>query len=418
MIDKPEANLYTEDALIRVAEMAAQHAITQLIHAPPNLDNRIVGLSNEGELTDMCSTFRETYSYTDEHGRTQTIRFNGKNKRDTDAKFQDFLCGPKTKKEVPTLTQYVDTIYRKSFIGGLAITTQKNYEHYLQHYILPFMGDMAMDTITLSTIQQFYDWLAETRSINAKSISRIGGLLSRMLSIAEEMKIIDESPFKPKLLRNNGKPAGHHQPLPDAVVARVKKEIPLLENEQQRIYMGLLVYTGLRREEILGLGWEHIDLHDGFGVVQRVAVYPDNNHAVIKDQPKTRYSERTFIIPQPLFDILAAVEDKSGFVIHGEDNQSPIAMSSFEKLYRKAFSALGIEKYNNHDWRTTFGTQMKESGLTSAQVADLMGHADTRMVETVYARRRHEGVMKHKDALELLNKDYARGTGVAPKTAV
>lgn len=32
-----------------------------------------------------------------------------------------------------------------------------------------------------------------------------------------------------------------------------------------------------------------------------------------------------------------------------------------------------------------------------------MGHADTRMVETVYARTRHEGVMKHLDFIEKLN---------------
>ena len=45
--------------------------------------------------------------------------------------------------------------------------------------------------------------------------------------------------------------------------------------------------------------------------------------------------------------------------------------------------------------------------MTSAQVADVMGHADTRMVETVYAPRRHEGIMKHKNTIELLNNNYA-----------
>lgn len=76
--------------------------------------------------------------------------------------------------------------------------------------------------------------------------------------------------------------------------------------------------------------------------------------------------------------------------------------------YRKAFEFLGLKgKYNNHDWRATFGTQLKESGMSSATVADLMGHADTRMVETTYARTRHEGVMKQRNMLELLNADYA-----------
>ena len=426
MIDNEGSAMYTKTELEQVAEMAAKSAIYQMLHAPPNLDSKITksGICSsceEGESS-MSSTYRESYSYFDEHGKIQTIRFGGKSKKETDAKFQEFLCGPK--KEAPTLRSYIDTTYRKSYIDHLADTTKSNYERYLNNYILPYMGDIKMNEITLSTIQGFYDWLATAKShgfqqdINKKSIDRIGGLLNRILSIAAEMKVIQESPFKSKLLSNNGKPAGHHKPLPDEEVDRVKREVPLLANEQQRIYMGFLIYTGLRREEILGLGWEHLNMAEGYGVVQRVSVYPNNSHPVIKNTPKTKHSQRTFILPQPLLDILAPVENKTGFIIHGENPEDAIAMSSFGKMYRNAFKKLGIAEYNNHDWRTTFGTQLKEAGMTSAQVADVMGHADTRMVETVYAPRRHEGIMKHKNTLERLNQQYACGTAVAPKTAI
>ena len=49
------------------------------------------------------------------------------------------------------------------------------------------------------------------------------------------------------------------------------------------------------------------------------------------------------------------------------------------------------------------GFAIKERGLSSAIVADLLGHADTRMVETTYARTRHEGIMKQRDAVEALS---------------
>ena len=41
--------------------------------------------------------------------------------------------------------------------------------------------------------------------------------------------------------------------------------------------------------------------------------------------------------------------------------------------------------------------------MNSCAIADLMGHADTRMVETVYARTRKDGVMKPLAALEARN---------------
>ena len=72
-------------------------------------------------------------------------------------------------------------------------------------------------------------------------------------------------------------------------------------------------------------------------------------------------------------------------------------------MRKRAFKKLGIKGYSPYDFRTTFATQAKESGQTSAQVADLLGHKDTRMVETVYARTRHEGVMKQLEAVEAIN---------------
>ena len=87
-----------------------------------------------------------------------------------------------------------------------------------------------------------------------------------------------------------------------------------------------------------------------------------------------------------------------------------MSISTLRRTYKSAFKELGISDYDNHDWRTTFGTQLKEAGITSAQVADLMGHADTRMVEKTYAPTRHEGIMKHKNTLERIN----GGTATAP----
>lgn len=130
---------------------------------------------------------------------------------------------------------------------------------------------------------------------------RISGLASRMFKVAHEMKLIDDTPFKTTLLRVRSHRGGHHKALPDAEVSRIKREIPTLQDERQRLYMALLVYTGMRREEVLGLGWENIHLDENYGEVKRVVVFPNNAKAVVKENPKTEASERTFIIlrPQP-----------------------------------------------------------------------------------------------------------------------
>ena len=324
-----------------------------------------------------------------------------------------------SKIEAPTLQIFVDSVYRPTYIDGLADTTKANYEIYLKLYILPFMGHIPMNEIMVDTLQRFYDWMAHGRShnLNRKTIDRVGGLLSRIFKVAQAKRLIEDTPFQRILLRNNGVEAGHHKPLPDEEVTRIKKAIPSMQDERQRLYMGLLAYTGLRREEIMGLRWECVNLQAGYGEVQKVVVYPGNKVAVVKDSPKTKASERIFIIPAPLKEILEPCQMERGFVIHGRNPEEPASHPTMRRNYQAAFRHLGIDGYDNHDWRTTFGTQMKETGLTSAQVADLLGHADTRMVETVYAPARKEGILKYKDTIETMNKAYSCDTAENAKPA-
>lgn len=85
------------------------------------------------------------------------------------------------------------------------------------------------------------------KNLNAKSIERIAGLAGRIFKVAVEMKIIEESPFKHSLLRIHAEQAGHHKAIADAQIAHVRCAIPGLKNPDERLYMGLLAYTGMRR---------------------------------------------------------------------------------------------------------------------------------------------------------------------------
>jgi len=341
-------------------------------------------------------------------GQVDSVRIRGASKKDTDQKFMLFLQSL-TVSTAPTLSEFVNDSYRKNFMRKLSPTTVTNYNVYLDRYILPNLGDKHMDQITVEDIQKLYDWMADSKkhgcrtNLNSDTIKRVGGLIGRLYHIAIEMKLVTDSPIKKTLLTNDGEEPGHHQALPDSEVTRIKQQVADLPDEQQRLYMGLLIYTGMRREEIAGIGWEHIHLEDRYGEICRVVVYPDGKNAVIRNKTKTKYSAREFIIPEPLYEILKPCEKKEGFIIHGRDADKPAPISTLKRIYTRAFRTLGIEGYDNHDWRATFGTQLKEAGMTSAQVADLMGHADTRMVETTYAPTRHEGIMKHKNAINQLN---------------
>ena len=59
----------------------------------------------------MASMYRETYSYIDREGNHTSVRLSGRSKEETDEKFQRHVMGEARKKDIPTVRQFVDTVY-------------------------------------------------------------------------------------------------------------------------------------------------------------------------------------------------------------------------------------------------------------------------------------------------------------------
>ena len=67
------------------------------------------------------------------------------------------------KEECPTLKEFTKSVYRPSFMANLKPTTRRSYEYVLKAYVMPFLGDMRMDEITVAVIQDFYNKLASAQ---------------------------------------------------------------------------------------------------------------------------------------------------------------------------------------------------------------------------------------------------------------
>ena len=312
-----------------------------------------------------------------------------------------------------TLKEFVEDQYKPTYMKTIKATTQETYRQYLELYVYRYMGNMIMTDINVKTVQDFYNWLAEgskhgmKNDINAGTINRVGGLLTRIFSIAEALNYIKETPMKKALLSNHGAKAKHHKALTLADITKVRKGIPKLTQEQERLFMALLAYTGMRPEEILGLRWEEVFTNEGYANMIRTVTYPTKTTPEVKEEGKTENSIRSIILVPAVVNILRIATQNEGYVIHGKDVNAPCPRTTYVKLYKKAFKELGIEDYTPYDFRSNFTTECIENGMTSKQVADLMGHADTRMVERVYATKRNEGIMKNKDSLASITAEYA-----------
>jgi len=104
-----------------------------------------------------------------------------------------------------------------------------------------------------------------------------------------------------------------------------------------------------------------------------------------------------FILVSLLAKVLDSLKRDSGFILGGD---FPLTCTVKDNMFKRAKLHLNIVGYSSHDFRATYGTQLRENGVSSIEGAGLMGHADSRMFDRVYARTRHDGIMKQAKTLE------------------
>lgn len=380
----------------------------------------------EGE-ENMGSTKREYYTYVDAQGMQQTIRINGNSKQDCDLQFQNLLISNSggsirnTKGDI-LLKDFIETVFKPCWYDeSMSKNTIANYNYYFRMNIYPFFDGKTLNEANDEVqIRHFNQWMAEAQShgrvknLAEDTIRRIDSLLYTVFDVAKRKKYITETVFETtvKGIKVQGEKSRHHEAIPDDVMDHIKAQIPYISIEMGRYFIGLLAYTGIRPEEALGLRCEDIDFEKGVAHIERAVIHPDKNKPIVKTT-KTQNSVRIIIIPKPLLNILSPLKEQTGYVIHGRDAEAPICYSSYTRIYRIAQKELGIKgKWTNYNFRSTFATQLKESGMPLATCADLMGHADTRMMQKVYAPARDEGILKQQNFIEQLNQKYIKNEAI------
>lgn len=285
-------------------------------------------------------------------------------------------------------------------------TTAAEYQRQVR-YIRSFFRSLPIHAVSTVQVQRFADWMAFgtqnglKRNCTEMTIERTLGTLKQMMKEAVDVyELMPKIPYKAELIVNRGKPSRHHKALPPAVYQAVREAVPQLSDPKEKMFMALLITTGMRPEEIYGLRWEDVADDWSYLQIRRAVTYPHKNLPVISE-PKTPRSNRFVNLMDWVRDILQLYAQPEGFVLGGEH---PLGYSTRGRMQRNAWKNTGLEGKNicPYDFRANFATMLCESGQSDKQVADLMGHADTRMVDHIYAPARKEGILQHKDACEKL----------------
>lgn len=174
----------------------------------------------------------------------------------------------------------------------------------------------------------------------------------------------------------------------------------------------LILTTGLRVSEALGLGWADVDLAGGTLTVKRQLVRRGGAWDV--DLPKTRKSRRTILLTPVAVEALAEQKRRQDAdrAAYGEADTVPIKAAVFtmpdgglvyaenlRKPRQRMLRRLGLPLVTTHDMRHSAASMMLTAGVPLPVIADILGHSSIRVTADLYA---HIGTDLRRDAADRL----------------
>ena len=178
------------------------------------------------------------------------------------------------------------------------------------------------------------------------------------------------------------------EPLPSEVVTEIISQIGTLPLMERRL-MALLLFTGMRRGEVLGLRWEDLDFKTGFITVRRNATYAHNQAEVTT--PKTSNGFRSLPLYAQLVEMLGTPK-KSGYII-GEQ-KTPITGTAYQCMFEKIRKTVDLHGATAHVFRHSYLTMLDEAGVDPKTLQYIAGHGNFSFTMNRYVHGRKKAAQE------------------------
>ena len=280
---------------------------------------------------------------------------------------------------------------------SLRSSTATSYEHTLRKWVVPRIGHLRLGALSSAKLSALYGELLRSGRHDGK-----GGLSAR--SVAYTHRIVTHA-LKDAvawgLLARN--PAAHVDP---PRVARpemqvwTQKEVQrfLVSVADDRLYAlwTVLLATGLRRGEALGLRWDDVDLDRRRLSIQRAVTVVD--YEIVVSEPKTARGRRSVSIDPTTAAVLVAhrkrqLEERlawgpawqdSGYVFTTEDGRV-LHPQRVTQVFKRLASEAGLPPIRLHGLRHTAATLALTAGIHPKVVSERLGHATVGITLDTYS---------------------------------
>lgn len=291
------------------------------------------------------------------------------------------------------------------------------YERLLQlrKRVYGAIGHLRMDKITPRQIQAFVNALSKEganertgKPLAPKTIRHNLSLISDVFSYAVKMGVVSDNPCAKVTI-----PKGEQKEKQIYTPAEVERFLTLLNSEplKYRTFFNLMIYSGFRRGEMLGLEWKDVNFETNVISVRRTSNYTAKK-GVYTDTTKTKKSQRSLKFPQEIMDMLKeykAEQDEQALKyddkwvetdrLYTKWNGEPMQNGTPYFWLNEFCEKHGLPFYGIHSFRHLFASLLVNQGVDIVTVSGALGHSCVGTSSNIYCHMLQEAQAKVSDAV-------------------
>lgn len=319
--------------------------------------------------------------------RRRTTRSGFRTKREATQAMNEaivsHLQGRHVRKTRKTVEDFLNE-WHAAIQSALRPSTWVNYRNYLDAYVIPVIGDTALQDLDAVRLNLLYGHL-----LTRGRVKRAGGLAPKTVQNVHRMlhRALRDAVKWGQLPRNYAE---------DAEPPRAARKRPTVWSpEQLGIFVNhvrddrffalwlLVATTGLRRGELAGLKRTDIDFRSR-------TVSPSTPRVVVagravESEAKTRSGERNLALDpdtlEALRDYIATWHEER--ILLGQDTEllfvwptgRPLHPETITALFLEHCKAAGLPRIRLHDVRHSYATAALKAGVPSKVISERLGHA-------------------------------------------
>lgn len=284
-------------------------------------------------------------------------------------------------------------IWITKYKGSLRPKTLEMYRGAYNVHILPVLGDMMLRSVRPVHCREVMHRISDqSESLQHKVIIT----MHQIFSTAQQNGLVLTDPSMGLKVTPHHRGEKRKALSDEQVKELLAANLPL----KARIFVGLCLCCGLRREEALGLQWGDID---GARLTVNRALSFAGNRPDPSQELKTKAAHRTVPVPDQVRSLLMSARMTDLYVITKESG-GPMTETAYVRMWDKVQKGVSFH-VTAHMLRHTYCTQLYRAGIDLRTAQYLMGHSSIQMTAQVYTHLQAEDSMKAADKINDRFKD-------------